>query len=145
MWRRLMRTSGSWGPTILRLGFGFMLMAHGSQTMFGAFGGGGLGSFASFLQSQHVPLPLLAAVLAAAAEFCGGLALVVGFLVRLAAVPILVTMLVGIRLVHWEHGFFIQENGFEYAAMVGVVMVSLMISGGGAMSLDERLSGRRGA
>lgn len=141
MWRKLMHTSPSWALTVLRLGFGCMLIAHGSQKLFGAFGGPSVGAFARYLAQQEVPMPLLSAWCATLAEFGGGVALVLGFQVRLAAVPVLVTMLVGIRLSHWGKGFFATRGGFEYPAMIAVAMVALLIAGGGAMSLDERLSG----
>lgn len=140
MFRKLMRTTPSWALTVLRLGFGLMLMAHGSQKLFGAFDGPGLDGFAGYLAHHDVPLPLLAAWCSALAEFGGGVALVLGLCVRLATLPVMVNMIVAARVSHWQNGFFIQRGGFEYTAMIVVAMLCLLIAGGGAMSLDERLS-----
>ena len=77
--------------------------------------------------------------LAGSAEFFGGLALVVGLLVRPAAVSLLIAMLVAIVSVHWVNGFFITENGFEYAMILALISAVLLIEGAGKLSLDRRI------
>lgn len=52
-----------------------------------------------------LPLPWLLAVLATAAELIGGALLLVGLATRLVAVPLMITMLVAITTVHWQHGW----------------------------------------
>lgn len=53
-----------------------------------------------------LPLPWLMAILATATEILGGFALLIGVSVRLICVPLIVTMLIAIVLVHWENGWF---------------------------------------
>ena len=82
-----------------------IFFAHGAQKVFGWFGGPGLrGVIGYFKQSLGIPAPLT--VLAALTELLGGLAMIVGFLVRPAAVGLIIVMVVAIAQVHSRHGFF---------------------------------------
>ena len=82
----------------------------------------------------------LMALLAGSAEFFGGLALVIGLLVRPAAVALIVVALVAIVSVHWVNGFFMSNNGYEYALALLVACVALLLEGAGKLSLDEVLA-----
>lgn len=81
------------------------------------------------------------AALAGSAEFFGGLALVVGLLVRPAAISLLIAMLVAIFSVHWVNGFFMSANGYEYAMILALISATLVIEGAGKLSLDRRIAG----
>jgi len=61
----------------------------------------------------HIPAPL--AFLAIAAEFFGGIGLIVGFLTRIAAFGIGVNMLVAIMTLHDAFGFFMNWTGTQRA------------------------------
>ncbi|WP_066962619.1 DoxX family protein [Microbulbifer sp. Q7] len=52
-----------------------------------------------------LPAPLLLAWLAALTEFLGGIALVLGLGVRLAAIPLMFTMVVAAVTAHWQYGW----------------------------------------
>jgi putative oxidoreductase len=84
--------------------------------------------------------------LAIAAEFFGGMGLILGFLTRIAAFGIGVNMLVAIMTVHRAFGFFInwsstqKGEGFEFHLLVLAIVVFLMIRGAGAFSVDRVLS-----
>jgi len=80
---------------------------------------------------------ILMAGLAGGAEFFAGLLLVVGLLVRPAALVLAVTMLVAIITVHLENGFFMATNGFEYALVLLVISATLVIRGAGSASIDK--------
>jgi putative oxidoreductase len=115
-------------------------MAHGSQILFGAFGGPGLAGTAGFLGKMGFRPPMLWAVLLAVTQFFGGLGVLVGLLTRLASLGIAIAMIVAIATVHWQHGFFIQNQGFEYnIALIGIC-ISLILSGAGRLSLDGLFS-----
>ncbi len=58
-----------------------------------------------------LPAPMLMAILAACAEFFGGIALLFGIAVRWFAIPLMVTMLVAIFAVHWDKGWFAIAPG----------------------------------
>jgi putative oxidoreductase len=89
----------------------------------------------------HIPAPL--AFLAMAAEFFGGLGLILGFLTRIAAFGIAVNMVVAVAMVHSSFGFFMnwsgtqKGEGFEYHLLALAVTAFLMIRGAGAFSLDR--------
>lgn len=63
-----------------------------------------------------LPFPELMVVLAAGAELLGGIALVIGFAVRWAAIPLIVTMLVAIFSVHWENGWLALSDASSWLA-----------------------------
>src|SRR6202049_5076136 len=103
MIRRLYATDDSAATAILRLGLGFVFFAHGAQKMLGWFGGYGFaGTMNFFTGLMHIPAPL--AFLAIAAEFFGGMGLILGFLTRIAAFGIAMNMIVAIAMVHCTFG-----------------------------------------
>jgi putative oxidoreductase len=128
----------------LRIPAGIIFAAHGSQQIFGWFGGYGLEGTAQWMASIGLAPGFLMALLAGAAEFLGGLALLAGLLVRPAAAALAATMVVAIFSVHIHKGLFLSNNGYEYALALLAVVVSLFMSGAGRASLD-RVIGRRAA
>jgi putative oxidoreductase len=80
-----------------------------------------------------------------AAEFLGGLGLMVGLLSRVAAFGIAVVMGVALLVVHRKFGFFMnwfgekQGHGIEYHILVLALALTVMIEGAGAFSLDQVL------
>ncbi|MBW4053992.1 MAG: DoxX family protein [Proteobacteria bacterium] len=130
-------------PLMLRIPLGLIFMAHGSQKLFGLFGGQGLtGTFKTFEEKMGIP-PIFT-LLAIIAEFGGGFGILTGFMTRLSAAGISAVMLVAIYKIHWAHGFFLNLNcvpgrgqGIEYnAALLGMALY-LMIAGGGRWCLDR--------
>jgi putative oxidoreductase len=142
MIRKLFATDDNTATAILRLVLGVVFFAHGAQKMLGWFGGFGFsGTMGFFTGMMHIPAPF--AFLAIAAEFFGGLGLILGFLTRIAAFGIAATMLVAIGLVHSPFGFFMnwsgtqKGEGFEYHLLVLAMTAFLMIRGAGAFSVDR--------
>ena len=133
-------SANSIGSLALRVPAGIIFAAHGAQKLFGWFGGYGLEGTGQFFGSIGLHPGYLLALLAGAAEFFGGLALVVGLLVRPAAVSLLVSMVVAAVTVHWANGFFITNNGFEYAMILGLISAVLIIEGAGKLSLDRAIA-----
>jgi putative oxidoreductase len=138
--QRLLETDRSWGLFALRVPVGIIFMAHGAQKLFGWFGGYGLEGTGGFFATLGLEPGFLLAFLAGSAEFFGGVALVLGFLVRPAAAILAFTMLVAIFAVHFKGGLFLSNNGFEYALALFAVSVALLFNGGGKVSLDGRLA-----
>lgn len=126
----------SWGLSVIRIIVGIIFMAHGAQKLFGLFGGGGLAGTAQFMESLGLAPGLLMALLSGGAEFFGGLALVVGLLVRPAALALTVTLIVAIFSAHIGNGLFMANNGYEFALALLGGTVALMIEGAGRLSLD---------
>src|SRR5438309_9671551 len=98
MFQKLMNTADDYVVTLLRLALGAVFFAQGAQKVLGWFGGYGFrGTLGFFTQQMHIPAVL--AVLAIAAEFLGGIGLVVGLLGRVAAFGIAINMAVAVILV----------------------------------------------
>jgi putative oxidoreductase len=138
----LLATNAGWGPLALRIPVGIIFAAHGAQKLFGAFGGYGLEGTGQFMDSLGLTPGYLMALLAGSAEFFGGLALLVGLLVRPSAAALAFAMLVAIFSAHIDKGLFMANNGYEFALALLAVSVSLLISGGGRLSIDAALAQR---
>ena len=147
MIRKLIATDNDAATTILRLVLGVIFFAHGAQKMLGWFGGYGFSTTMGFF-TNVMHIPALFAFLAIAAEFFGGLGLIVGFLTRIAALGIFSNMVVAIALVHHQFGLFMnwagtqKGEGYEYHLLVLAIAAFLMIRGAGAASIDRVLSSR---
>ncbi|EZH81543.1 MAG: DoxX family protein [Pseudomonas sp.] len=128
------------GITILRIVAGITFAAHGSQKLFGWFGGYGLAGVAQWMESIGLAPGYLMALMAGSAEFFGGVALIIGLLVRPAAAVLAVTMLVAIFTVHLANGFFMSNNGYEFALALLAISVALVFEGAGKLSIDSKLA-----
>jgi putative oxidoreductase len=71
----------------------------------------------------------------AAAEFFGGIALVVGLLTRLAALAILIDLAVAIGKVYGKNGFP-SANGYQFLLACAAMAFALIFFGAGAIALD---------
>jgi len=140
--QRLLATDAGLAPLALRIPVGIIFVAHGAQKLFGAFGGYGLEGTGQFFASIGLTPGYLMALLAGSAEFFGGLALIVGVLVRPAAAALGFAMLVAIFSVHIGHGLFVDKNGYEFGLALLAASVSLLISGAGRLSADAVLAER---
>lgn len=133
-------TQAGYGLTILRIIAGATFAAHGAQKLFGWFGGYGLVGVGQWMESIGLAPGYLMALLAGSAEFFGGLALIVGLLVRPAAAVLAGTMLVAIVSVHLANGFFMSDNGYEFALALLAISLAVLVEGAGKLSLDRRLA-----
>ncbi len=141
--KQILASRAGFSPLALRIPVGIIFIAHGAQKLFGAFGGYGLEGTGKFMASLGMPAGYLMALLAGSAEFFGGIALLIGLLVRPASAVLAFTMLVAMFTVHFSHGLFMSNNGYEYALSLLAVSVSLLISGAGNFSLDNVLAERK--
>lgn len=138
-------TFPSWSHLIVRLMLGIVFFAHGAQKVFGWFGGPGLAqTVAGF---RRMSIPPAATVIAALVECFGGLAMIVGFLARPAALGLIVVMLVAITKVHARNGFFInwslaqgKGHGYEFNLALIAMALSILIGGGGVFSVDRLIA-----
>lgn len=147
MIKKLLNPSMDRADLILRIALGIVFFAHGSQKIFGWFGGfGWTGTLGFFQQAMGIP-PFLAG-LSFLAEFVGGVLILLGLLTRPAALAIAVTMLVAGLKVGLPNGFFLDSNGpnngIEYVFVLFLLAVYFVIKGSGRISLDSLLSKRNG-
>jgi putative oxidoreductase len=131
--KKLLATSNDMTLTLMRLVLGVLFFAHGAQKMLGWFGGFGFSATMSmFTSALHIPAPF--AFLAIAAEFFGGLGLILGLLARVAALGIAVNMVVAIFMVHLQ--------GVEYHLLALALAIPIVIRGAGAFSADGALAAK---
>lgn len=135
---KLLKGYEGWSTLSLRLVIAAIFLFHGSQKLFGAFGGPGIAGISGFFGNVGIPLPLAAAWLVALVEFFGGLAVLLGLFTRYAAVLLSCVMVVAILTVHLKSGFS-GQGGFEFPLMVLAGTVSLLLSGPGKASLEKTL------
>jgi putative oxidoreductase len=121
---------------MIRVTAGLLLVPHGSQKLFGWFGGKGMQGTAEYFASAGFEPGYFWAVLVALTETVGGLFLALGFLTRPVAAAIAVFMTVAVFQTHWPNGFFWTAKGFEYPLMWGIVAFAFVILGGGRYSVD---------
>ncbi len=140
--QRILTTRTGWGTLALRIPVGIIFAAHGAQKLFGWFGGYGLEGTGQWMASIGLAPGYLMALLAGATEFFGGLALIVGLLVRPASAALAFAMVVAIFSAHIDKGLFVANNGYEFALALLAVTVSLVFTGAGRASLDRTLSQR---
>ena len=124
------------GLLVLRLVVGALFIGHGTQKLFGWFGGYGVEGTGGFMESLGYRPGKQFAVLGGIAEAGGGLLLFLGLLTPLAAAAIIGMMINAIFAVHVENGVWAQENGYEYPMVLAIVAGALAIADGGAASLD---------
>ena len=138
--QRMLTTEATLAPLALRVPAGIIFAAHGAQKLFGAFDGYGLEGTGQFFETIGLTPGYLMALLAGGAEFFGGLALILGLLVRPSAAVLAFTMLIAIVTVHWDKGLFIANNGYEFGLALLAISVALVFSGAGSFSVDQTLS-----
>src|SRR5690349_14079491 len=115
---------------VLRIASGSVFLYPGSSILFGAFGGPGPPEFAAFLHA-----PAVVGYFVGMAQFLGGLAILLGVLLRIGAVCIIVVMLGAIFIVHLPHGFDVSKGGVEFALTELLIALALLLTGPGRFSL----------
>ncbi|MFC1411485.1 DoxX family protein [Streptacidiphilus sp. N1-12] len=124
------------GLLALRLGTGGVLFAHGTQKLFGWFGGGGLEGTAKGMEHMGFNPGKVSAVAAGLGEAGGGALLALG-LATPAAGAAAAGAMAGAVAVHVPSGFFNHQGGYEYPAFLGFVAAGLGLAGPGRYSLDH--------
>lgn len=134
--QRILRVSSQQADLILRVALGTVFVAHGSQKLFGWFGGNGWNATIGFFnQVLNIPAPLAGLVILI--EFFGGIAIILGLLTRPVALGLAATMLGAAFKVHLVNGFFLgQNNGVEYVFVLLLLSIYFVVKGSGVISLD---------
>ena len=128
-----------WASLPLRIGLGAIFIAHGLQKVFGMFSGPGIQGFSKMLGNLGFAPAIFWAYLVAYIELIGGVFLILGILTRVTSGLLFIVMAVAVLKVHLEGGFFLSAGGFEYSLFLALVCLSLIISGGGKLSITKKL------
>ncbi|MEF9886642.1 DoxX family protein [Streptomyces sp. P9-A4] len=124
------------GLLVLRVGTGAVLAAHGTQKLFGWFGGGGIEGTSKGMEAMGFRPGRESAIAAGLGEAGGGALLAFG-LATPAAGAAAAGAMAGAVAVHAPAGFFAQGGGYEYPAFLGFVAAAIGVTGAGRYSLDH--------
>ncbi|MES9810663.1 DoxX family protein [Streptomyces cinereoruber] len=124
------------GLLVLRVGTGAVLAAHGTQKLFGWFGGGGVEGTSKAMEAMGFSPGRQSAIAAGLGEAGGGALLALG-LATPAAGAAAAGAMTGAVSVHAPAGFFAQGGGYEYPAFLGFTAAAIGVTGAGRYSLDH--------
>jgi putative oxidoreductase len=124
---------------VLRVGIGTIFVAHGLQKLLGWWGGPGWEGFKGFIGYLGLKPVLFWAPISLVAELGGGLALIVGLLVPLAAAGLVAQTIVLFKKVHWPNGFWAPNGGIEFPLAFLVGAFAVQVLGPGEWSIDALL------
>jgi putative oxidoreductase len=121
---------------IVRVMIGGLFIGHGTQKLFGWFGGAGIEGTATGFEKVGLKPGSENAVLAGLAETGGGAMLAAGYETPLGASLITATMMTAIKRVHLRNGLWTQNGGYEYSLVIMAALMTIVESGPGRFSID---------
>jgi len=127
------------GIFIIRLFFGLAIAAHGTQKLFGWFGGHGIKATGAMFESIGFRPGAVFAAAAGLTEMGGGLLVALGLFTPFGAAGVISTMLVAMLSVHLKNGFFAMGNGIELPFLYAAAALGIAFAGPGLLSLDALL------
>jgi putative oxidoreductase len=127
------------GLAIGRIVLGLLMAAHGSQKLFGWFGGYGLAAVGGFFEGLGFRPGRFFAAAAAGTELASGLMVALGLLGPIGPALMLSVMIVAAVSVHWHGGLFATTNGVEVPLLYATGAVAIAFTGPGDLSLDAVL------
>ena len=129
----------AFGLFVLRIVVGALFVGHGTQKLFGWFGGPGLEGTRGMYRQLGYPEPRAMAWTAGVAEAGAGALLVLGWLTPLAAAAIIGVMVNAIGAVHGSNGPWATNGGWEYNAVLAAAATTFAFTGPGLLALDHGL------
>jgi putative oxidoreductase len=140
-----------WAPLVIRLIIGYGAMAHGWAKL-----SRGPAGFEKLLVLIGVPFPHINSWVVPFAELIGGLAILVGAFVSIAAIPLILTMLVAMFMIHINYGFssiktigltangpIFGPPGYEVNLLYIAGLISIILTGAGIFSIDSLIAHRK--
>jgi putative oxidoreductase len=128
---------------LARLGVGVVFIAHGWQKI-----DAGVDATGRTFDALGVPLPTAAAVYSAFVELLGGAALIAGLGLPVTGILLFLDMAGAFVFVHADQGLFMVDgttvqNGYELVLALGMASLVFAAGGGGRLTLDQWVIGRR--
>ncbi len=127
------------GRFVLRLVLGGLFVGHGTQKLFGWFGGPGPEGTEAMMDQLEMHPPKRNALAAGATETAGGALLAAGLATPVAAAGLIGVMTTAIRKVHLPNGVWNMNQGYEYNLVIIAALLSLVDGGPAELSLDAAL------
>jgi putative oxidoreductase len=129
------------GRLLLRVTVGSIFVEHGTQKLFGWFGGPGLDGTGQFFESVGLRPGRRNALAAGVAEAAGGAFLTLGLATPAAAAALGSVMVTALRTVVWRDGIKVGTGGYEVLLLASAVAIA--DSGPGSWSVDALLGSER--
>ncbi len=124
------------GRLALRITIGSLFIGHGTQKLFGWFGGSGLEGTDTMMAAVDMRPVRRNAIIAGVTEAGCGVLLVLGLATPLAAAGLTSVMVTAVRKVHWKNGPWNSNRGWELNAVNVAGLTALVDAGPGRLSLD---------
>jgi putative oxidoreductase len=138
------RGSSGLAKLAFRVVLGGLFVGHGTQKLFGWFGGSGLDGTEAMMKNLELHPPRRNAVMSGVTEAGSGALLIAGAATSLAATGLVATMATAIRTVHGKNGPWNANRGWELNAIIIASLLALVESGPGRLSLDAAVGRARG-
>ncbi|HVJ47659.1 DoxX family protein [Desulfitobacterium sp.] len=123
------------GLLVIRLIFGLSFARHGTEKLFGWFGGYSIQGTAGYFESLGIKPGVPMVILAGLGELLGGLFFAAGVFIPLASLLIVGTMVVAIITATGKNGFAATASGYEYNLAIIAAAVGVFLTGPGAYVL----------
>lgn len=141
------KTEYSFSPLILRIAYAIVMFPHGAQKLIGWWGGFGYTGTMKYFTTEGGLSPLTA-FLVIFLEFFGALLIFSGVLTRVVSFASIILFIGMIIAVHLPFGFFMDWHsnqggeGYEYHILAIGILLSLLVSGAGNISVDKLLTSK---
>jgi putative oxidoreductase len=124
---------------LARLFIGGLFIGHGTQKLFGWFGGPGIEGTTGMMDKLGLAPARTNAYAAALSEALGGVGVALGAGTPVAAAALIGTMTTAVRSVHLKNGFWSTEGGYEFNLTLVAALLLLVDGGPGPISVDAAL------
>jgi putative oxidoreductase len=124
---------------LLRLVTGGLLIGHGAQKLFGAFGGKGVEGTAQGFKKMGLEPAQEWAQVAGGAEVAGGALTALGLLSPIGPIITTAPMIVAWRKAHGDKPIWVNQGGAELPLTNLTIAAALILAGPGPIAIDRLL------